>query len=407
MPTAAIILSLVLMTSLVGTSYALIDHDLQLPQADYMPPSSGIFDIPIHATMPFDVKRYVIFGGGGVPDSISAVYRASSFNGFFAIALISEKEVPKLQSDGYYIVEDFELDFHDAPDGSRIGAITGSDFVHDEFGYTGDGVTVAIVDTGVDFSNLDLRSSLLRDDQNHPVMLDPDGQGIILTNNTFYAAIDDDGLLLDTKSIPEEAISSVYKNRDGIFLDIAQGGNGTEISIYNSFFPQAGESAVFHAKLTEDIKIGNDSHDYIVSKSGYYHLGMMYQGALQGSFARLQVVPVLVVDANLPGVYDTVIPDLSTSWQDYTRYDLPDGQQPQYDFDFTDEKPIVLGSGNEFLVYDSDDDGRIDYSAGTIGARVLDVYGVIENKTSAVERTYLQSMERCFTQLILPEITLV
>ena len=56
------------------------------------------------------------------------------------------------------------------------------------------------------------------------------------------------------------------------------------------------------------------------------------------------------------------------------------GQQPNYDFDFTDEKPIVLGSGKEFLVYDSNNDGKNDYSAGTIGAQVLDVYGVIRNK---------------------------
>jgi hypothetical protein len=45
----------------------------------------------------------------------------------------------------------------------------------------------------------------------------------------------------------------------------------------------------------------------------------------------------------------------------------------------------VLGSGNEFLVYDSNDDGKIDYSAGAIGAKVLDVYGVIQNKTINID----------------------
>lgn len=65
------------------------------------------------------------------------------------------------------------------------------------------------------------------------------------------------------------------------------------------------------------------------------------------------------------------IPDLSTSWEDYTRFDLESGQKPKYDFDFTDEKPIVLGSGKEFLVYDSNNDGKNDYSAGTIGAQVF------------------------------------
>ncbi|NIV49603.1 MAG: S8 family serine peptidase, partial [Gammaproteobacteria bacterium] len=85
------------------------------------------------------------------------------------------------------------------------------------------------------------------------------------------------------------------------------------------------------------------------------------------------------------GKYDTIIPDLSTSWEDYTRFDLKAGEKPNYDFDFTDEKPIVLGSGNEFLVYDSNEDGKIDYSAGTVGARVLDIHNVIQNKTIEID----------------------
>jgi len=122
----------------------------------------------------------------------------------------------------------------------------------------------------------------------------------------------------------------------------------------------------------------------IKSKSGVYHLGVIYQGALQG-LARIQVVPVLVVDSFVSGVYDTIIPDLSTSWEDYTRFDLEPGQKPNYDFDFTDEKPIVLGSGKEFLVYDSNNDGKNDYSAGTIGAQVLDVYGAIQDKPAEID----------------------
>ena len=111
----------------------------------------------------------------------------------------------------------------------------------------------------------------------------------------------------------------------------------------------------------------------------------MYQGGFSGPESRVQVVPVLFVDSNEAGEYDTIIPDLSTSWEDFTRFDLEPGERPNYDFDFTDEKPIVLGSGNEFLVYDSNEDGIIDYSAGTVGARVLDVYGVIQNTTINVD----------------------
>ena len=135
------------------------------------------------------------------------------------------------------------------------------------------------------------------------------------------------------------------------------------------------------------MKIGDDNRNFIKSKSGVYHLGVIYQGATQGPLARIQVVPVLVVDSFIPGVYDTIIPDMSTSWEDYTRFELKVGEKPDYDFDFTDEKPIVLGSGNEFLVYDSNNDGKNDFSAGTIGAQVLDVYGVMQNKTAEIDDT--------------------
>ena len=30
----------------------------------------------------------------------------------------------------------------------------------------------------------------------------------------------------------------------------------------------------------------------------------------------------------------------------------------------------VIGDGNEFLVYDYDDDGKFDYSVGTLGAQI-------------------------------------
>jgi hypothetical protein len=214
------------------------------------------------------------------------------------------------------------------------------------------------------------------------MMLDPDGQGIILTNATFTAFINEHGTLKNyEKEIPGNMTSSVYFTRDGVFLDMSQGGSGTTIHVYNSFYPQFGNSIIFNGTISDDMKIGNSHHNYIKSASGVYHFGVMYQGEF---LSKIQIVPVLVVDSTIAGLYDTIIPDISTSWTDYVLDDFKPNSKSKYDFDFTDETPITLGSGNEFLVFDSDNDGKNDYSAGTFGAQVLDVYGVIKNNSTII-----------------------
>jgi hypothetical protein len=49
--------------------------------------------------------------------------------------------------------------------------------------------------------------------------------------------------------------SSVYVTRDGVFLDISQNGDGTTIQVYNSFFPQLGNSIIFNGTLSHDMKL--------------------------------------------------------------------------------------------------------------------------------------------------------
>jgi len=349
---------------------------------------SKIIDVDSDFFLENNFKRYLIFGSTSLQDNLlknNSMYSVQSDHGFFSISLLSEKTASSLISQGYYVVEDSKLDFHKSEqiisDVSRIGDITGSTITKQKYNSTGNDIVIAIVDTGVDFSNPDIQHSLARDEFNRPIMLDPDGQGIILTNATFAANISQyDTIRNFTKPIMENVTSSVYHTRDGVFLDISQEGKDTTIQVYNSFFPQIGSSIIFNGTLSNDMKIGKSVTDFIKSQSGIYHLGVMYQGGL---FGKIQVVPVLVVDSISSGVYDTVIPDLSTSWQDYTRENSNSNQK--FDFDFTDESPITLGSGNEFLVFDYDDDGKNDYSAGTIGANVLDVYGVIKNNSTTID----------------------
>lgn len=341
------------------------------PPAPPAPPvlRSSIVDIPPEAGGQHD-RRMLVFGPGAPPGLPGA--SVSSEHGFFSVATVGAGQVPALRALGHTVIPDFMVELDRAPHLYMSGEVEPSGLT-----YTGRGSTVAIVDTGVDFSNPDLRGSLARDSRNHPLMLDSDGQGIVITNATFYAHIDDDMILRSHRGpLPENATSGVYRDGGGVYLDVERGGGGTTIWVYNSFYPEAGEEPVFEAVINDDMRIGRDHRDYIRSLSGVYHLGVAYQGALSGELARLQLVPLLVTDPNVAGVYDTVTADMSTSWADYAGED-------DLDFDFTDERPVVLGSGNEFLVYDSDGDGEDDYSAGAVGARVLDVYGAVNANATA------------------------
>ncbi len=338
-------------------------------------------------------KRYLIFGKGSISElgTHNSQYTISSSNGFFSIVTLPESDISIFQSKGFHVIEDFQLDFFSkyvSKDNvtkiSTIGNLANSFDVHKLYNVTGNDVTIAIIDTGVDFSNPDMQHSLARDSDNKPIMLDPDGQGLVLTNATFAANIDKYGTMKNFTSTSDyETTSKVYvkKRNDGVFLDINQNGLGTSLLVYNSLFPLYGNTPILNGTLTDDMKIGKNKHDYIESKSGIYRLGIIYQGTPSSP----QVVPILVVDSQTSGIYDTIIPDMSTSWQDFTK---KSGEgKPNFDFDFTDDVQHIIGDGNEFLVYDYDDDGDFDYSVGTIGAQVLDIYGVI-NKKPNIDETY-------------------
>ena len=213
--------------------------------------------------------------------------------------------IAHLESIGLNIVEDFQLDFHseymkyDAHTKvSEIGNLGNSRQVHNLYNLTGNDVTIAVVDTGVDFSNIDMQHAVARDDQNIPIMLDADGQGIILTNATFAANIDQYGTMKNFSKYKLDGLnttSSVYvkSKNDGVFLNLEQNGNGTSLLVYNSLYPMIGNSPLLNGTINDDMKIGKNMHDYIASKSGVYRLGVMYQAAL----SQLQVVPVLVIDS--------------------------------------------------------------------------------------------------------------
>ncbi len=352
-------------------------------------------------------KRYIVYGSGPISNIISQsnkiIYGADSDSGSLAVGLFSQDQILNLQSNGYNVMEDLPLEFDSVKqnvvpgDLTRIDKILGSYYPSHKYGLTGEGIKIGIVDTGTDFSNPDMKDAVARDKNNIPVMIDADGQGLVLTNATFLANIDAKGTIQNyTKHIPKSFTSSVYVNSKGVFLSLQNGGKGTYIQVFNSLYPKGG-IPVLNGTVSNDYKIGTDSKHFIISKSGVYHFGMVYESVTVGQISRLLLVPVLVVDSNIAGQYDTIIPDMSDSWKDFLRFDL--SIMPNFDYDFTGEKPVTLGDGKEQLVYDSNNDGKPDFSAGMVGAHVLDVYGVITNsslvdkKVGAINGTLLPPLD--------------
>ena len=157
---------------------------------------SDIIDVSPDFFLENNFKRYLIFGSNSLQNNIlknNSLYGIQSDHGFFYVSVLPETTASNLISQGYNVIEDSKLDFHQSDqiisDVSRIGDITGSTIAKQKYNSTGTDIVIAIVDTGVDFSNPDIQHSLARDESNYPLMLDPDGQGIILRNATFVANI--------------------------------------------------------------------------------------------------------------------------------------------------------------------------------------------------------------------------
>ncbi|MGI0018507.1 MAG: S8 family serine peptidase, partial [Nitrosotalea sp.] len=387
---------------------AVMGFDIDLPKNNLSIPIYNTSDLVNFQPSSYQpvIKRYIVSGSGHVADIASQandiIYAMDSSHGSLALGFFDQDQVSNLKLNGYNVIEDLPLEFDSvkpampATEVSRINTIMGSDAVIHKYGYTGNGIKIGIVDTGTDFSNPDVSNSVARDKNNAPIMIDADGQGIVLSNTTFVANIKKGVIQNYTNMIPKNATSSVYVTSKGVFLDLHKKGKATYLQVYNSLYPKGG-SPVLNGTVPSDYKIGKDPRHFIVSQSGVYHFGMIYESVSQGQYSRLQIVPVLVVDSSIPGLYDTIIADMSDSWKDYTKFDS--SIVPKYDLDFTDESPITLGKGNENLVYDSNHDGIPDYSAGTVGAHVLDVYGVVakpstvDKKLGAINGTLLPPLD--------------
>ena len=343
-------------------------------------------------------QRSLIYGSGSLNTAagshvvgIAGGSPGSPFLGY-AISPTLSSNVPL--GTGFTFSPDAQLQFdsYSQVDPGRFSgsSIIRSDQANQTFGVTGKGVNVAIVDTGSDFSNPDVSNAVARDSNGVPIMLDPDGQGLVLTRAVYAAKIDETtGTIADfgftsDSSLPKGTTSYVSVNSTGVYLKATHG----NIPTYNPLYPYLG-TPVLNATANVDWKIGKSGTDYIRSISGRYHFGLILEATSQTGSLMYTIVPVLVVDSKQYGVYDTIIPDIRSGFYFFAQNTLASQKStaslvPSPVFDFTDQRRITIGDGNENLVYDFNHDGYPDFSAGTLGARVADIWQVINGTKKPV-----------------------
>ncbi len=238
-----------------------------------------------------------------------------------------------------------------AADMYRVREIVGADRVN-QLGVTGKGVTIAIVDTGTDFTIPDLQQAVARDSLGRAVSFDPDGQGFVIT--------------------------SLVVRRGGDVLKTF----GLSVDVWNA----ASYTSVSTASQTvQAVKIGFDyGAPSVVSKSGNYHFGILRE-AVQDVISSVTVTidfPVVVVDSVAPNIYDTVVVDMSTAYYNFLKVyqqrlnfegadslglglEWPAPRASWNDHSFADETPHQVG-GNDLIAFDANGDGVPDFSAGLL-----------------------------------------
>jgi len=173
-------------------------------------------------------------------------------------------------------------------------------------GYTGEGIIVAVADTGVDFAHPDLDGTQARiadgsDYDGWPMMFDHNSMWHWLVEGDTYPATD-----------------TWYANTSSLDWDNDSNGVLDESGFNISGTP--------------------------VSKSGIYHLGEHPDSTLRSQMGG--DVPIIVIDSIVSGVYDLVIPDVNRN------------------SNFSDDERMSMG--NETSGLDEDEDGIRDVSAGLL-----------------------------------------